>query len=754
MVSLRGVCSSIIIGVLPLCWLATLPGTAVLVCCALAGGLLLMMPAGIIRYGGITILMVCWACLNGHQVLGPATLLTGQVIQAEGTLIRYLGGDRYLAHLGNISGERRIPGVTARIQGLKSSQPLCPGQRWALQVQLRPVHGQLNIPGFDSQRHSVANRQSVTGRVRQARQLSASCSWRSRFITYIGRQAGPLSQGAVLQALAFGDRRELLPATRALLRDTGTAHLMAISGLHIAQSAGVFWLIARLIQFLFPVVRIGPGFPLLYGIGGAAMYTWISGANPPAMRAMLALLIWSGLRLSGRKWSPEMVWLCCVSGLLLFDPLAILSDSFRLSAGATGALILWYRWVPHRAAGEARWRRYLSGLVHLQMGIGGLLLPLQWALFHGISLTALPANLLAVPVVTLLVVPLLLLGMAASFVPGVTRLSWWLAGEGLDGVLRLLSLMPHGWLALDSRAIGFTFLPLLLMVVWRLALYRTSPSIPLVALLLCSVPYWRQLSRSPDWAVHMLDVGNGLAIVIEKNKRALLYDTGNRWPGGDSAKQVIIPWLRWHALVPEGVIISHGHLDHIGGLDSIINAWPGIPVYSAMLTPGHRACFSGESWQWQGLDFQVLWPPRSLPGAENNHSCVVRVSHGNHSVLLTGDIESPAELAMLKAQRGNVQASVLQVPHHGSRTSSTPLLLRYVNPNVALASVARYNPWRFPSARVVARYRERGIGWLDTGQSGQITVQMFSERIEFLSARMQIYPRWYHQWFGVPADSG
>lgn len=199
--------------------------------------------------------------------------------------------------------------------------------------------------------------------------------------------------------------------------------------------------------------------------------------------------------------------------------------------------------------------------------------------------------------------------------------------------------------------------------------------------LICAWPFYRATNAS-QWAIHMLDVGHGLAMVIERQGHAVLYDTGNAWQGGDSAKQTIIPWLRWHHLRPEGIILSHEHLDHRGGLNSLLDTWPDLTVRSSLGWTDHLPCERGQQWRWQGLTFTVHWP---LPGHTrqgNNRSCVVNISDGHHSILLTGDIEASAELAMLKQYWQHLRADIIQVPHHGSKTSSTPL----------------------PAARVVARY--------------------------------------------------
>jgi competence protein ComEC len=180
---------------------------------------------------------------------------------------------------------------------------------------------------------------------------------------------------------------------------------------------------------------------------------------------------------------------------------------------------------------------------------------------------------------------------------------------------------------------------------------------------LLSWPFWRHEVKD-EWRVTMLDVGQGLAMVIER-EGGNLYDTGLAWPDGDSGQQIIIPWLRWHHLRPEGVVLSHEHLDHRGGLNSLLKAWPEAGC-AARWAGGASSCQRGESWQWRGLTFRVLWP---LPGSSmtgNNRSCVVRIDDGKQSILLTGDIEIPAERAMMSRYWQHLASTLIQVPHHGS----------------------------------------------------------------------------------------
>ncbi len=554
-------------------------------------------------------------------------------------------------------------------------------------------------------------------------------------------------------ALGFGERGSIDPAISLLMRDTGIAHLMAISGLHIGMSGTLGWLLARALQFGLPEKYINYRLPVYCGVLFTAAYTVISGASPPAVRTFISITITLALRLTGKNWHSWQIWMVCIAVILFIDPLTILSESFWLSAFAVATLIFWFQWLPGYST-RTLWRLPLA-LVHLQFGIGFLLLPLQILLFHGASLTSLPANLIAVPVISFITVPLILAGIMVELTGW--RLAefglWYLADRSLELVFRVLAALPEGWREGDSRLQWLGYLPWLMVVWWRCRHWLCSHFIIPVATVLLALPFWPRKSQG-EWSVHMLDIGQGLAVVIERAGKALLYDTGHAWPGGDSAKQTIIPWLRWHHLEPQGIILSHNHLDHSGGMKSLLQAWPHLQVRSSVASPGWLPCSAGQRWRWQGLQFTVHWPPDNYTGLENNRSCVVKVSDGRFSMLLTGDIESAGELALLRNATQALNADVLQVPHHGSRTSSSSALLSAVRGKTALASVSRYNAWRLPSRPVVRRYRQQGYHWYDTANSGQLTVNFSSGDWQIKGLREHISPRWYHQRFGEPDDKG
>lgn len=748
-------CICIITGILPLFWLPVLPTFSTILVVLVIGFAAGIAPFPVARYVGLTIIFLGWGLLAAYEAVQPAEHLAGRDRQVEVAITATDGAGAHDGFIVRHNGERLFPAPGVKLYGDTLPEPICGGQRWAMTLRLRPVHSLLNEGGFDGQRYALSQNKPVTGRIIKARLLDGRCSLRARYLDSLSATLEGYPWRSVILALGMGERVALDADLKWLMRQTGIAHLMAISGLHIGLAGSLGWLVARAVQFFLPCRWIRWSMPPLVGLAWAILYAILSGLQPPAVRTVVGMGIWMLLRLSGVQWTAWQVWLCCIAGILFLDPLAVLSDSLWLSALAVAALIFWFQWLP-LSRGRAAWGlNALKGLVHIQLGMTLLLLPMQVALFHGISITSMLANLLAVPLVTFVVVPLILAGMILhlSGPSGLEQLAWYLADRLLALLFYLLRLLPDGWLGLDGRWLWAMLLPWLAVIVWRLQLWRAFPAVCLTLVVVLTSPLW-QKNRDDSWSVHMLDVGHGLALAIVRHGRAILYDSGPAWPGGDAGKQTIDPWLRWHNLRLDGIILSHSHLDHRGGLNSLQAAWPKAWVRSTLGWEGHHPCQRGESWQWQGLTFSVHWP---LPGNKdegNNGSCVVKVDDGRYSMLFTGDIEAPAEAKMLSRYWTHLASTLIQVPHHGSRTSSTVTLVQRVNGSVALASTSRYNAWRLPSKNVVERYQQRGYQWLDTPHQGQISVTFSTAGWQIRTLRKDILPRWYHQRFGARGDNG
>ncbi|VFS44774.1 ComEC family competence protein [Enterobacter cancerogenus] len=249
---------------------------------------------------------------------------------------------------------------------------------------------------------------------------------------------------------------------------------------------------------------------MLAGLLFAVFYSWLTGMQPPALRTAVSLAVLAALRISGRQWSSWQVWLSCVAMILILDPLAVLSQSFALSAFAVAALIFWFQWLP---LPDWRWSRRLRpivNLVHLQAGMLVLLLPLQVLIFHGVSLSSLVANLFAVPLVTFVSVPLILLGMALHLLPltSLETIIWFAADKSLGVLFWLLMRLPDGWQGVDQRWQYLTLFPWFALIGWRFRAWRVVPAVCLATSVMLAFPLWRT-DKNAGWTLHMLDVGQG-----------------------------------------------------------------------------------------------------------------------------------------------------------------------------------------------------------------------------------------------------
>ncbi|NIE69711.1 DNA internalization-related competence protein ComEC/Rec2 [Pantoea sp. Acro-807] len=739
-----------ILATLPLLLLPQIPSGITLAVLTLIAIFLLHWSHKAAVLAGIALLVACWAQGEARNLLNAMELLTRRPVDAMVSVSAVdTRQNLLLVRLIRVDGRLQFPPLFVQISNVNNTENWCAGQRWHMRLRLRAVHGRLNEGGYDLQRVRVANHMPLQGRIVHQQQMSERCSLRATLVARYQAALAKLKQPAILQALAFGDRSQMLASLRQLLRDTGTAHLMAISGMHIALAATGGWLLARAIQFALPARYISWRFPLIVSWLTAALYCWIAGSHAPAQRAMLALTLWSAIRAAGWQLSAWQIWLLCVGTLLLFDPLAVLSESFWLSALAVAMLIIWFSWfaLPYPYRTQRRWLPLQ--LLHLQLGMMILMAPLQIFLFQGISLTALLANLLAVPVISFITVPLLLLALLVPLQQAAQPL-WWLADRSVDYLVQALQWLPAGWLSLHQT------LPAVIVVWGGLLLWRSGliarTSVRFASLLLALL-LGRTDAQQSDWQIDFLDIGHGLAVAITQGREVVLYDTGPAWQQGDAGERTILPWLNYTGRTLQGVILSHRHLDHRGGLNALLRARPALAIRSALGEPGHLPCVRGQQWQWGRLRFTALWPPALPVAGHNNDSCVVRVDDGQVSLLLTGDLEQAGERKLAALEKGQLQATLLQVPHHGSRTSSTPLFLRHIAGEAAVASVARYNAWRMPARSVVKRYQEQGYHWADTARSGQVRIRVSQGRWQMQGLREQIKPRWYHQWFGVKDDS-
>lgn len=739
------------LGCLPLLFLPSVPTKYFAYGILPVALLFFCMCSGQFRKIAFVILGLAWGIICAQRVLAPLDYdisrpvnITGYVVSAAlGTVSPQ---DKVTFRVFTVNGQDVKDRFDITLYWNSERYPFCSGQRWALTARLRPVHGRLNQGGYDAQRTSVSHHVVLQGMPTAYQRLSSGCDWRQQIISRSIKAIPDTSSKAIIVALAFGERALLTREQNSLFRLNGLSHLLAISGLHIALAAMLGWCVARAIQLCFPLHWISPYFPMAMMIGVGWGYVWLAGANPPAIRVGVAMMLISGYGVWGKFIPPKKYLLNVACLMVVWDPLVLLSDSFWLSVIAVSCLLFWYWLAPLPSSLQIQKRFFWLRLLHLQFGIALCLMPVQIYLFHGISGSALWANFFAVPLVTYLVVPLILVGIGTSWWSDPLG-AWHTAGYLLDAMQWGLSSGLVFWADISTTGL---WISLSLLTLFVIGFSFSEVGLPLWCVVQAVIYLWISGAKKNDdieLRVHMLDVGHGLAVLIERRGNAILYDTGNKWDGGDIATSEIIPYLYWHGLKLDGMVISHSDSDHSGGRYSLSHAFPLAWVRSP--DPRDFSCHIGSDWVWQGVRFTVLWPPRQIAVPKNNDSCVVMVAVGERKMLLTGDIETEVETQLVQRWKQQLRADLLQVPHHGSNTSSSSLLLRMVEPNEAISSSARFSQWHFPSPKVTARYRVQSIHWHDTAHAGEVIMTAKTDNWRINELKTQLNPRWYHGWFGV-----
>lgn len=604
------------------------------------------------------------------------------------------------------------------------------GDRCELQVRLRAPHGLRNPYGFDFELWMWEQGLQATGRVRQGRHdAPAQCNgdsgrhpierWRQKVRDAIlSRNAEPRALGTVA-ALVTGDQQSIARADWALFRDTGVSHLMSISGLHITLFA---WMAQHALSWIWrrrTSLCLWAAAPQAAGWGGlilATLYAVFSGWAVPAQRTVLMLGISTLLRLSGRTWPALSIWLSAGTVVVMVDPWALLQPGFWLSFVAVGVLMTSVEEPMPLTAARSPARRTLDAVLDMtrqQALVTFALAPLTLVWFGQFSLLGLVANLAAIPWVTIVVTPLAFLGAlwgpATDLAAG--SAAWLLAGlEWLASWPLPRWHWPQAplWAGVAAVSGG-----------WLLMTRAPASLKALGAGLLLPLLLWRTPAPvAGQYTLLGVDVGQGQAVLVRTASHTLLYDSGPLYGEQDNAgERVLVPLLHALGLEPDLLLLSHRDHDHTGGAASVLAAFPRTALLATLENghpllahPGATHCRAGQHWEWDGVRFDILHPSAETSAREQNSnagSCVLRISNGQQVALLAGDLEKAQE-RFLVAQSQPLRADWLLVPHHGSRTSSTPEFLQAVQPRLALVQSGHRNHYGHPAPDVMARYHALG----------------------------------------------
>jgi competence protein ComEC len=606
------------------------------------------------------------------------------------------------------------------------------GQEWAFTVRLKPPHGTFNPGGFDYERWLFVEGIGANGYVRakplpklldsHSTQVSLLV-WRQHITEQLEHLLANSPSLAMIKALTIGDGNSLTPQQWEVFRKTGTTHLMVISGSHIGLIAGLvyflvirFWAWTGLLQWSPQKVAA------VLALAIAVLYAGLTGFSVPAQRSALMIAIAMIAIVQQRNSRPYHVLAIALFAVLIVDPLVVLSAGFWLSFVAVSLII-------YVIAGRLVKPSFLRGTFKVNWVTSIGLAPLLLFFFQQVSLIAPLANLIAVPIISLLVVPLALI---ATLIMPVTPLVsaklflvvdlalqglWWFLVQLAELPLATLTHNQPSWWAL-----AFAIPGMLLLFAPKGIPCRSLGLVMLFPLI------FTQASKIPSGAIKLtlLDVGQGLSAVVQTADHVLVYDTGAKFSAtSDAGQSVVVPFLRNEGLAKvDTLIVSHGDNDHIGGVNSLLASMPtdklltSVPQQLGQYDPSH--CKAGQSWIWDGVTFAILSPQLDPFLSDNDNSCVLQIRAQQGSVLLTGDIEETAESALVNNYGDKLKADVLIAPHHGSQTSSSLPFLAAARPNVILIPAGYHNSFGHPHKQVLQRYRRLHIDWLNSANEGTL----------------------------------
>jgi competence protein ComEC len=703
------------------------------------------------RLAAAMLLAFCWSIHNFHlrleSQLDPG--LAGQIVQLKGVISAIpTESSDFTRFLFRPDKEFRSAGLppTLLVHWYMDWPELSVGEYWQLELKVKPPWGPVNFQGADKERWLFASGIGGLGTVRTGHRLASTDdsrfpvdSLREKVLDSISEQVVDERERGVIQALATADRSGLAANDRRLLTVTGTSHLLAISGLHVGlAAAGGMWL-SRILLWFLPLLKTGNAMLLVSITGGlfsACSYAALAGLGTPTLRAVLMLFTGMTAVLLCRAIHPFRAWMISLAIILLIDPFAPMGAGLWYTFLAVAALLFVFR----PRTGRLNWWKTI---LMAQSGVVLVLLPVSAGWFYSFSPTGFLANLMAIPWVSFLVVPPVLAGLTVLPFSVTLAGAFWSAAslaskvlflylESIDRIQGELSTMaPPSALQVALALVGafVLLLPRGITPRW-LGLFLILP--------LFFPPGER--TQAGTLEVEVLDVGQGTAVLVSSGGQSLLYDSG---PGDGNERNlvagVIAPALaRLGTRAPDHVVISHGDLDHAGGLQSLLRLYPGAEYRANLGGSSHSLdeCRTPLSWSGSGVTFDTLHPSPGLPYLGNDSSCVISVKTGGRRLLLSGDISKSIENRLI--MQGLQGHQVLLVPHHGSKSSSSIAFIKMLRPEVAIATASLGNRFGFPRPEVRARYEALDSRFWSTGECGALRLLLHPDgKLEASSARRE-----------------
>ena len=601
------------------------------------------------------------------------------------------------------------------------------GEKWSFKVKLSKPRNLQNPGGFDyvnmlATKHIYwqgivyANSMQLLDGVAKGYFILRFREYCARKLSQIGFENNILG---VIEALTLGITTHITQSMWDVLRRTGVTHLMVISGAHIGLVYGLIYSFTRAIccrlSFVFLIIP-AQKIASIVGFIAALIYEILARFGVPAQRSVIMCLFAALKFVNYSHWTTWQAWRYALFAVVLLEPHSVKLSGFYLSFAAVAILI----------AANQRFMltNVLKSFVLQIMCLLGLM-PLTLYFFSYGSINGFFANILAIPWVSFVVVPLALFILFVG--------SWWMI-PGLKWVMTQVIVVLLKYLSvIDSWSfinISFSFnnviFPLSLLLIFSLVVVCPIKQFLPIIIILCLSIVEKDVHVKPGvMRVYVLDVGQGLAVVVKTAKHVLLYDTGMKfYHGSDMAKLAIIPYLKTIGVDKiDSIVISHSDLDHRGGLVSLEKAFK---VDSLIVDDPrfyHRgdSCHNYKDWQWDGVLFHFFAIKKDF-SSKNNKSCVLQIADLHGNILLTGDIERQAEHYLVQKYGNKLQSTVMLIPHHGSKTSSSLEFLKSVKAKYAIASYGLDNRYHFPHREAMQRYKFLHIPVVSTARSGMINV--------------------------------
>lgn len=654
------------------------------------------------------------------------------------------------------------------------TQSLQDGQLHRFKVRFKPVYGRANPAGVDAQKWRFSEHVAYQANVKSyLGERSNKQSLRAGFYEKVKQSTANLKYQGIILALSFADKSLIALQQKEQLRKLGISHLFAISGLHIGLLFSFCYVILHFVcRHVLSESLLGWKACRLVNfcaLCSAYFYAYLAGFSLPTQRAFLMLFVAVLLLSIKRKYALVDLLGFVLFSILLWDPLSVLSFSLWMSFLAIAIIIfmLWrfqeYLKVAPLKEGKSYWgsiKKYLRFLVILQLALTILMMPLQLVSFSALNVFSPWVNIVAVPLFSFIIIPLVLLGCLMVLVQApLSVYLFQLVNFITECFFSVFSAFEHHYIQFTSNEIELIIIAICSLAMMGIIHFHITNNrrvsylfFSLLSGFVAFSVYEQAQVNKDKWFVEVFDVGQGLSILIRSDQQSMLYDTGPSYPSGFStAKSEVIPYLHQIGITQlDYLVISHSDNDHAGGFAVMANTFtPQQVMLGERLTANDNngravlLCEAGQQWSLGKLTVDVL-SPMSLTKNNNNNSCVLRISDGKHSLLLTGDIEKRQELLLINTYGEKLHSDLLLAPHHGSKHSSSEPFISQVSPQQVIFASGYLNRWGFPHEKVKLRYKNQSVKMVDTGLSGFVRFTMDKEKINMQTYREDLASYWYH----------